>query len=67
MLSFLNKLSSNLNKDQFRENRKYLESFYFQQPNQPQTNNVTEGEVMHVYEDYWNHPYQLPTLMSDQQ
>ena len=22
---------------------------------------------MHVHEDYWNHPYQLPTLMPEQQ
>ena len=61
MLSSLDKLSSNLSKDQFRENRKYLESFYVQQPNQPQINNVTEGgeegEAMHVHEDYWNQPY----------
>ena len=67
----LDKLSCNLGKDQFRETRKYLESFYVQQPNQPQTNNVTEGgeedEAMHVHEDYRNHPYQLPTLTSDQQ
>ena len=41
MLPFLDKLSSNLSKDQFRETRKYLQSFYIQQPNQPQTNNVT--------------------------
>ena len=71
MLSSLGKLSSNLSKDQFRETRKYLESFYVQQPNQPQTNNVTdggeEGEAMHVHEDYQNHPYQPPTLTSDQQ
>ena len=71
MLSFLDKLSSNLSKDQFRETRKYLESFYVQQPNKPQINNVTEsgkeGEVMHVYEDYQSHPYQQPTLVPDQQ
>ena len=71
MLSSLEKLSSNLSKDQFREARKYLESFYVQQPNQPQTNNVTEGgeevEVMHVHKDYQNHPYQPPTLTPDQQ
>ena len=41
MLPFLDKLSSNLSKDQFRETRKYLQPFYVQQPNQPQTNNVT--------------------------
>ena len=45
-----------LYRDQFRKTRKCLESFYLQQPNQPQINNVTEGEkegeVMHVYEDY---------------
>ena len=71
MLSSFNKLSSNLSKGQFRETRKYLESFYVQQPNQPQINNVTEGgkqgEVMHINEDYRNYPYQPPTLMSDQQ
>ena len=70
MLSSLNKLSSNLSKDQLRETRKYLESFYVRQPNQPQINNVKEsgkeGEVMHVYEDYRNHPYQPPTLTLDQ-
>ena len=51
MLSSLNKLSSNLSKGQFRETRKYLDSFYVQQPNQPQINNATEaekeGEVLH--------------------
>ena len=56
MLSSLDKLSSNLSKDQFKETRKYLESFYVQQSNQTQTNNVTgggeEGEAMHVHEDY---------------
>ena len=70
MLSSLNKISSNLSKDQLRETRKYLESFYVRQPNQPQINNVAEGgkesEVMHVYEDYRNHPYQPPTLTLDQ-
>ena len=57
--------------DKFRETRKYLESFYVQQPSQPQTNNVTEGgkevEVMHIYDDYQNLPYPPPTLMSYQQ
>ena len=71
MLSSLDELSSNLSKDQFRETRKYLESFYVQQPNQPQTNNMTEGgeegETIHVHEDYQNHPYQPPTLTPDQQ
>ena len=71
ILSCLDKLSSILNKDQFRETRKYLESFYVQQLNQPLTNIVTEGgeeiETMHFYKDYRNHPYQLPTLMPDQQ
>ena len=71
MLSFLNKFFSNLSKDQFRETRKYLESFYIQQPSQPQTNNVTEGgeegEAMDVHEGYQNHPYQQPILTSDQQ
>ena len=56
MLSSLDKLPSNLSKDQFRETRKYLESFYVQEPNQPQTNNVTEGreegEAMYIHEDY---------------
>ena len=71
MLSSLDKLSSNLSKDQFRDTRNYLESFYVQEPNQPQTNNVAEGgkedEAMHVNEDYQNHPYQPPTLTPDQQ
>ena len=71
MLSSLSKLSSNLNKDQLRETRKSLESFHVQQLNQPQTNNVTEseeeGKAMHVQEDYQNHPYQPPTLTSDQE
>ena len=70
MMSSLDKLSSNLNKDYFREIRKYLESFYVQQPNQPQTNNVIEGgeegEAIHAHEDYQNQLYQLPTLISDQ-
>ena len=70
MLSSLERLSSNLSKDQFRETRKYLESFYVQQPNQPQTNNVTEGEeegeAMHVHEDYRNRPCQPPVLTPDQ-
>ena len=26
-----------------------------------------EGEAMHVHEDYWNWPYQLPALTLDQQ
>ena len=71
MLFSLNKLSSNLSKDQFRETRKYLESFYVQQPNQPQINNVTvggeEAEAMHVHEDYQNDPYQPPTTTPNQQ
>ena len=71
MLFSLDKLSSNLNKDRLTETRKYLESFYFEQRNDPQTYNVIEGreegEVMQVHEDYWNHPYQLPTLTPDQQ
>ena len=65
MLSSLDKLSNNLNKDQFRETRKYLESLYVQQPNQPQDNNVTEGgevgEAMFVNEDYQKHTYQSTT------
>ena len=56
MLSSLDKLSSNLSNNQFRETRKYLKSFYVQQPNQAQTNNVTEDgeedETMHTHEDY---------------
>ena len=71
MLSSLDKLSSNLSKDQFRETRKYLEPCYVEQRNHPQTNNVTEGgeegEAMHIHEDYQNRPYQPPTLTSDQQ
>ena len=71
VLSSLAKLSSNLSNDQFRETRKYLESFYVLQPNQPQTNNVTEsgeaGEAMHVHEDYRNPSHHPPTLAPDQQ
>ena len=71
MLLSLDKLSSNLSKDQFRETRKYLESFYVEQRSNPQTNNVTEvweeGEAMHIHEHYWNCSYQLPTLTPDQQ
>ena len=71
MLSSLDKLSSNLSKDQFKESRKYLELFYVEQRNQTQTNNVIEGgeegEAMHIHEDCRNHPYQLPTLASDQE
>ena len=71
MLSSLDKLPNNLSKDHFRENRKCLGSFCIQQPNQPQTNNVTEGgeegEAMHVYEDYQNYRYKLPIVTSDQQ
>ena len=26
-----------------------------------------EGEATHIHEDYWNHPYQPPTLTPDQQ
>ena len=55
ILSSLDKLSSNLRKDQFIETKKLLELFYVQQPNRPQINNVTEGgeesEAMHVHED----------------
>ena len=71
MVSCNDKFSSNLSKDQFREIRKYLESIYVQQPNQPQTSNVTEGgkegKAMHAHEDYQNCPYQPPTLTPDQQ
>ena len=35
ILSSLDKLFNNLCIDQFRETKKYLESFYIQQPNQP--------------------------------
>ena len=57
MLSSLDKLFSNLSKDQFRQAWKHLQSFYIQQPNQPQTNMTEggqEGEAMHVHEVYWN-------------
>ena len=70
MLSSLDKLSRNLNKDQFKENRKYLESFCVEQRNHPQTNNLTEGgeedESMHVHEDYLTicHPYHLPPTLT---
>ena len=61
MLSSIDKLSSNVSKDQFRETRKYLELFYLQQPNQSQTNNLTEceekGEAMHVNKDCQKYPY----------
>ena len=71
MLSSLDTLSSKLSKEQFGDMRKYLQSFYFQQPNQPQANNVIEageeGEAVHAHKDYQNHPYQTPTLMSDHQ
>ena len=71
MLSSLDRFSTNLSKDQFTETRKYLESFYIQQPNQPQANNVAEigeeGEAMHIYENYQNRPYQPPTFTLDQQ
>ena len=66
MMSSISKLSSYLIKDQFRLTRKYLELFYFEQRNHPQTNNVTEGreegESMHILEDYRNHPYHPSTL-----
>ena len=66
MMPSISKLSSYLNKDQFRLIRKYLELFYVEQQNHPQTNNVTEGreegESMHIYEDYRNRPYHPPTL-----
>ena len=60
-----------LEQNQFRETRKYLDSFYVQQPYQSQNNNATEsgeeGKAIHIHEDYRNHCYQLPTLTSDQQ
>ena len=65
MLSSLDKLSSDLSRNQFRGTRKYLELFHVQEPNQSQTNNVTEGGE--EGEDYRNRPYQPPTLMPDQQ
>ena len=56
MLSSLDIFFSSWSKDQVRETRECLESFYVQQPNQPQINNVTEGgedgEAIHVHEDY---------------
>ena len=56
MLSSLENLSNNLSNNQFRETRKYLESFYIQQPNKPQTNNLTEGgeedETILIHKDY---------------
>ena len=71
MLPSLDELSSSLSKKQFRETRKYSESFYVEQWNHRQTNNMTEGgeevESMNIYEDYQNHPYQPPTLTPDQQ
>ena len=71
MLSSLDKLSSNLSKVQFRETRRYLESFYVEQRNETQANNVIEGrevgEAMCIHKDYRNHPYQPLTLTSDQQ
>ena len=55
MLSSLDKLSSNLSKNQFRVTRKIFWS-RFNQPNQPQANKVTEageeGEALHTHEDY---------------
>ena len=64
-------LSSNLNEDQFRDTKMNLETFYAEQRNHPQTNNLAEGreesEFMHVHEDYRNHPYHWPTLTLDQQ
>ena len=67
MVSSIDKLSSNLSKDQLRETRKYLESFYIQQPTNNMTEGGEEGEAMHGHEDYRNHPYQPPTLTLDQQ
>ena len=69
MLSSVDKLSNNLSKNQFKETRKYLELFYVEQRNHPQTNNVTEGgeegEAMHVHKDYQNYPCQLLTFTPD--
>ena len=71
MLSSLHKLSSKLNKDQLRETRKYLEPFFIEQRNHPQTNNMIEGgemgEAMHVHEDYRNNSYPPLTLTPDQE
>ena len=65
------KLASNLRKYQFRETRKYLKSFYVQQLNQPQNNDVTEsgevGEAMHAFEDYRSHPHPKPPSSQQQQ
>ena len=70
MLSFLDSLPSNLSKDQFREIRTFLESFYIHQPNQPQTNNAAEvrekGDSMYANKNYRNHSYQLPAPTADQ-
>ena len=69
MLSSVDKLSNNLSKNQFKETRKYLELFYVEQRNHPQTNNVTEGgeegEAMHVHKDYQNYPCQPLTFTPD--
>ena len=60
MPSSIDKLTSNLNKEQFRKTRKYLELLYVQQPNQPQTDieeeDREESEALHVLEDYRNYP-----------
>ena len=70
MLFSSDKLSCDLNKDKFRQIRKYLESFYIEQGSHPQTNNVIEGgkegESMHVYEGHQNYPYHPSRLTSDQ-
>ena len=71
MMSSFQKLSNNLNKEQFRETRKYLESFYIEQRNHPQTNNVVEGgeegKSMHIHKDYQNLPCHPPALTLHQQ
>ena len=59
MLSSIDKLTSNFNKEHFKKTRKYLDLLYVQQPNQPQNNIETEGreegEALHVLEDYRNY------------
>ena len=64
MLSSLDKSSNNLNKDQFKETRHYLESVIIhlatKKKKKKKNNNVTvggeEGEAMYFHQDYWNCP-----------
>ena len=73
MLSSLDKLFSNLGKDQFRETRKQkiFRVILLSTTKSTTNNNVTEGgkegDTMHAHEDYQNHPYQPLRLMPDQQ